>query len=274
MLNHELSGRPDLNVTRIRHPLKLRLGQVTRIEPITPQLTRITLAGEDLRDFVSASFDDHVKVFFPAEGAVKPVLPALGPGGPSVPGADRPIARDFTPRRFDPRSGELDIEFALHDAGPATTWASRAQVGHYLGIGGPRGSMIIPESFDWHLLIGDDTALPAIARRLEELPSSARAIVVAEVENSAAHVDFKSSADVQLTWCYRSASNDSSLLSALRNIPPLPSGEGYAWAAAESAIVRRVREHLVNERGVDKSRVRAAAYWKSGLQAIHEVIED
>jgi NADPH-dependent ferric siderophore reductase len=271
----ESADRPELAVTRVRHPLELREGIVTRVTTITPHLVRVTLRGEELRNFNSASFDDHIKVFFPAEGADKPVLPTLGPEGPViVPGAVRPIARDFTPRRFDRRTGELDIEFVLHEAGPATSWAAQARAGQTLSIGGPRGSMIIPTAFDWHLFIGDDTALPAIARRLEELPGTARAIVLAEVADASAHVNFESRANLQVTWVHRTGSADASLLSALRRLPALPAGEGYAWAAAEAGSVREIRAHLMTERGMHKSRIRAAAYWKRGAQAIHEVIDD
>ncbi len=274
-VTHAAVATAALAVTRVRHPLKFRLGRVVRVAPITSELIRVTLTGEDLRDFVSASFDDHVKVIFPPEGADRPVLPTLGPEGPvQSPGAARPIMRDFTPRRFDRARGELDIEFFLHDAGPATTWARRADVGQYLGLGGPRGSMIIPTAFDWHLLIGDDTALPAIARRLEELPSSTRAIVVAEVADPYAQIDFESRASVEVMWSHRTGTSGAGLVAAVVGMAALPAGEGYAWAAAESSVARQIRTHLVNIRGMDKSRIRAAAYWKRGVQSIHEVIED
>lgn len=81
--------------------------------------------------------------------------------------------RDYTPRGFDPVALTLEIDFALHGAGPATRWEAQAQGGQRLGVGGPRGSFIRPTDFDGHLLIGDDTALPAIARRLAELPAQA-----------------------------------------------------------------------------------------------------
>jgi NADPH-dependent ferric siderophore reductase len=275
MSAHFATGGTDLAVRRVRHAPKLRLARVARVAPLTPYLIRVTLTGDDLRAFVSASFDDHIKVFFPEDGAVHPVMPTLGPDGPvGVPGAARPTMRDFTPRRFDAETGELDIEFALHEAGPATSWAAQAAVGQYLGIGGPRGSLIIPTAFDWHLLIGDDTALPAIARRLEELPSETRAIVIAEVANRDAHIEFQSRADTRIIWAHRADGNDARLLAAVESLPALPRGPGFVWAAAEAAIVRQVRAHVITERGVDKSRVRAAAYWKRGVQAIHEVIED
>lgn len=291
MYSTETPARPDLAVSRVRHPLKFRLAQVTHIVRLSPSLLRVTLGGHDLGDFHSASFDDHMKVFFPAPGELRPALPTLGSEGPVfAAGVARPTARDFTPRRYraaEAATGaQLDVEFALHEAGPATEWAARAQVGHYLGIGGPRGSMIIPAYFDWHLLVGDDTALPAIARRLEELSDGVRAIVVAEVHDAAARIEFSSRAAVEVHWCHRAdaagmaggsanaATGVTPLLAALRALPPLPSGEGYVWAAAESAVVRQIREHVSGDRGIAKERIRAAAYWKRGMQAVHEVIDE
>lgn len=266
----------DLAVVRVRHPLRIRLLRVLRVESVTPQLRRITLGGDELDGFVSASFDDHVKVFFPAPGEEHPTLPEIGPNGAifrdDVP---RPVVRDFTPRRFDPMTGELDLEFALHEAGPATAWAEQAQVGQYLGVGGPRGSRVIPTGFDWHLLIGDDTALPAIARRFEELPAAARAIAVIEVADADARIDFTGAATLQIHWCYRgaTAANADTLLQAVRKLP-LPDGEGYIWAAGESTAIRAVRQHLLSERGIDKSRLHASGYWKRGAQGVHEHLED
>jgi NADPH-dependent ferric siderophore reductase len=270
------NSRPDLAVGRVRHQLKFRLAQVKRVQPLTPHLVRITLSGDDLHDFESASFDDHLKVFFPAPGANKPVMPTAGPNGPVF--ADdqpRPIARDFTPRRYDREACELDIEFALHEAGPAATWAAQAKVGQYLGIGGPRGSFTIPTGFDWHLLIGDETALPAIARRLEELPPGTRVAALIEVEDPSARIDFTTQTDLYAEWRYRSESDfpGGALLLALREMY-LPSGEGYVWAAGEATIMRAVRQHLCTERGVDKTRIRAASYWKRGAEAVHENIDD
>lgn len=271
----------DLTVVRVRHPLKLRLLRVIRVEPVTPYLRRVVLAGDELADFVSASFDDHVKVLFPQPGQERPHMPTLGDAGfVFADDAPRPAVRDFTPRRFDPAARELELEFALHDAGPATAWARQAQVGHYLGIGGPRGSRVVPVGFDRHWLIGDDTALPAIARRLQELPATARATVVIEVEAPDARIDFATAAALELHWCYRrdaGAQADPPLLRAVRALdwPQDPAqGRGYVWAAGESGAIRAVRQHLLNERGVDKARLHAAGYWKRGAQGVHESLED
>ncbi|MDF3837793.1 siderophore-interacting protein [Cupriavidus basilensis] len=269
----------DLTVQRVRHPLKMRLLQVVRTQAVSPQLLRVTLAGDDLKDFVSASFDDHVKVFFPAPGQDKPALPELGPNGPVFPeGVPKPAARDYTPRRYDPAAGELDIEFVLHGDGPASTWAAQAAPGQHLGVGGPRGSFVIPDGFDWHLLVGDETALPAIGRRLEELPAGVSALVVLAVDNAAAEIPLPSHAEVQVRWQHRDGapagtSAGALLEQALRELT-LPRGEGYVWAAGEAAAMRAVRQYLVGERGIEKGRIRAASYWKAGAAAVHETLED
>ncbi|SMG61437.1 siderophore-interacting protein [Paraburkholderia susongensis] len=273
-------NRPDLAVQRVRHPLKFRLLQVKAVRPLSPHLIRVTFTGDDLHDFVSASFDDHMKVFFPEPGADKPTLPQAGPDGPVFPDGPRPTARDFTPRRFDHEARELDIEFAMHEAGPAAEWAAQAKVGQYLGVGGPRGSFVIPTAFDWHLLVGDDTALPAIARRLEELPAGARVAAVIEVADPSARIEFTTQAELHLVWCYRSErgrqarARGEALLQAVRDTYLPESGEGYVWAAGEAASIRAVRQHLCGERGVNKTRIRAASYWKQGAVAVHESIDD
>ena len=268
-----LNTSADLTVVRVRHPLKFRLLQVSRVEPLTPHLVRVTLTGEDLHDFTSASFDDHIKVFFPAPGEDKPALPVAGPDGPVFPeGQPRPVARDYTPRRFDRETRELVIDFVIHEVGPASSWARTARVGQHLGVGGPRGSFVIPQGFDWHLLIGDETALPAISRRLEELPAGTRVAAVLEVRDPSARIEFTTQADLYTVWCYPD-DGESTLLDAVRETF-LPEGEGYVWAAGESATVRAVRQHLTTGCGVDRSRIRAASYWKRGAVAVHETIDD
>jgi NADPH-dependent ferric siderophore reductase len=265
----------DLAPIRVRHPLKFRLVQVRRVTPVNDALVCITLGGDDLADFVSASFDDHVKVFFPASPDAPLPMPTVGENGKSVFPEPRPLARDFTPRRFDPVAREIDIEFALHEAGPATEWARQAKVGQTIGLGGPRGSMVIPAGYDWYLMIGDETALPAIARRLEELPANTRVAALIEVANPSAHVDFKTATDHHIEWVYRDASAQAEgpLLAALRNffIPP---GIGFVWAAGEASAIRAAREHLCAERGIDKSRIRAASYWRRGDVSFHEALND
>jgi NADPH-dependent ferric siderophore reductase len=275
MTDSILQDRPDLEVTRMRHALRFRLLQVQRVRALNPHLMCVTFTGDDLEDFISASFDDHVKLFFPAPGESTPALPQAGPDGPVFDSSKpRPVARDFTPRRFDQAARQLDIEFALHEAGPATAWAAQAAPGQVLGIGGPRGSFVIPTQFDWHLLIGDETALPAIARRLEELPAGARVATLIEVADRTARIEFDTRADLYAQWRYRNESEHpgGALLLALREMY-VPEGEGYVWAAGEATLMRAVRHLLSAERGIDKRRIRASAYWKRGEQGVHETID-
>ena len=181
-------------------------------------MARITLGG-DLAGFISAAYDDHVKVFFPLPGRNAPTLPEPGPDG--QPPKASSARRAATTRRAAtmPRRSELVIDFALHDAGPATDWATQAKPGQQLAVGGPRGSFVVPDDFDWYLFIGDETALPAIGRRLEELRAGARAIVVAAVTGPEEEQTFDSRADVETVWVHRPlsrAEDPAPLLDAVR----------------------------------------------------------
>ena len=280
---------------RIRHEARLRTLEVVRAETLTPRMRRIVLGGEALDGFVSAAADDHVKLFLPAPGQDRPILPGMGPNGPVFPqNAVRPIARDYTPRRFDADARELTIDFVLHGDGPATSWAAQARAGQMVGIGGPRGSLLIADDFDCYLLVGDETALPAIGRRLEELPSGARAIVLVEVAGGEEERYLRHAASLadatsltgfagrpstgghSVRWLTRNdahAGDAEPLLGALRDLD-WPSGDIHAWMAGESGVIRRLRSHLAVERGLPRDRIRAAGYWKAGDAASHERIEE
>jgi NADPH-dependent ferric siderophore reductase len=262
---------------RVRHETKTRLLQVRDVSRVTPQMVRVVLAGEQLAGFVSAAHDDHVKLFFPHPGQDRPVLPTPSPNGPVYPeGAVRPAARDYTPRRYDAAAGTLMIDFVLHGDGPATTWAAQAQPGHYLGVGGPRGSFIVPDDFDWYLFAGDETAIPAIGRRLEELPAGTRTIAVIEIADAAEEQRFDTRTRLALHWLHRHGAEPGHHLLLQKALAELsiPSGEGYAWIAAEAATAKALRRYLIDQRRLRKDRVKAAAYWKRGAAAVHETYDD
>lgn len=258
-----------LTVERLRHPVRIRLLKVKRITELSPAMRRITFTSPDLAGFVSASFDDHVKLLIPEELGAPVVLPTLGEKGLEfAPGQPALAMRDYTPRRYDPATNELDIDFVLHHAGPATNWATHAQIGQEVGIAGPRGSFVIPTTFDWHLLIGDATALPAIGRRLEELPATSQALVIVQTNQPDAQLDFAHQCQLDIHWVTESATVNS-LETTLRQVK-LPKGEGYAWAAGEYSSIRQVRKYLAEELKLDKSRIRAASYWKQSQANTHE----
>ena len=257
-------------ITRVRHELRFRRTTVAQVEDIAPKMKRITLKSDELRGFTSLGFDDHVKLFFPgADGRLN-----LSP--PGTEGAAERIMRDFTPRRFNAESGELVIDFFIHEDGPATTWAVNATKGSVLGVGGPRGSSVISvEGIDSHLLIGDETALPAIGRRLEELPENTNALVVAEVEKGF-ELPWSSRAKFEVIWVPRPSGDGApgeSLISALWAVP-LITERCFAWAATETQTVRAIRRYLTEERGFDKRWVKAAGYWQRGAVGEHVVVDD
>jgi NADPH-dependent ferric siderophore reductase len=244
------------SIHRVSHEIKRRKLEVLRVTDLTPRMRRVTLHGPELTGFISLGTDDHVKLLFATtpeeQAALDNFMPGTNGDGP------KPAMRDYTPRRYDAVSGELDIDFVLHGDGPAATWAAQAAVGQYLYIAGPRGSMIVPDMFDSYLLIGDETALPAIARRLEELPASRRALVVVEIEDAAERQALASQAQVEMIWVLRGEQN---LLDVTRQLT-LPEGSLYAWVATESALSRKVRRVLLDEFKLDEAAVKAAGYWR------------
>lgn len=273
----QIASTTERTVRRVRHEAKRRMLVVRDVSHITPKMVRVVVGGGELAGFVSAAHDDHVKLFFPPPGQEKPVFPTQTPNGPVYPeGAPRPAARDYTPRRYDAAANALTIDFVLHGDGPATAWAALARPGSFLGVGGPRGSFVVPDDFDWYLFAGDETALPAIGRRLEELPAGSRAIVVAEVADAGEEQNFETRARLETHWLHRDGAEpgDPSLLQKTIASLKLPPGEGYAWVAAEAATAKSLRRHLVDRRGLPKDRVKAAAYWKRGAVAVHETYDD
>lgn len=260
-------------ITRVRHELRRRLLTVSSSERITPAMARITLVGEALSGFVSAAYDDHIKLCFPEKGQAGPTWPAIGPDAVPLPeGVVASPMRDFTPRRYDADKGELVIDFAIHDAGPATEWAARAAPGDTIGVGGPRGSFVVTDDFDTYLLVGDETALPAIGRRLEELRLGCRAIVIATVAGEVEQQAFESRAKVDIRWIHRpldAASDAAPFTAALKDLV-LPEGDVYAWIAGESDVVKLLRKYLVEERGINRAWIKAAGYWRRGSVGFHE----
>lgn len=230
-------------VRRVRHELKLRELEVAGIDTLSPGFLGITFRGEALADFTSLSFDDHVKIMFDEGG--------------------EQVRRDYTPRRFSREARELVIEFAVHGHGKASDWARNAKVGDRLLVGGPRGSMIVPLELGWHLLVGDATALPAISRRLEELPEGSRAFVFV-LAGEADRRDFDSRAQVELHW----AASNEELLAALGGLELPAAQTGFAWGGGEASVMAKVRQVLL-DKGVPKQHMRVSSYWKRGVADHH-----
>jgi len=233
-------------IERVRHELKRRTLTVSNVEKITPGMLRIELAGEDLADFVSLAPDDHIKVLVP------------GPG-------EEMVRRDYTPRRYDTDARTLVIDFAIHEAGPATQWALGARPGDSLEIGGPRGSAVISDDVKNWLLVGDETALPAIGRRIEEAGSDVRITAIMAVADAAEHQIFQTDAQLETHWAHRplSEATDASALMAVLQSVELAAGT-FVWIAAEASVTRALRTYFVEERGYPLSWIKASGYWVKG----------
>ncbi|WP_301361966.1 siderophore-interacting protein [Stutzerimonas nitrititolerans] len=233
-------------VQRVRYELRRREVEVVRIEPLGNSFVSITFHGEDLADFRSAGFDDHIKFIFNDENGEE-------------------VRRDYTPRRFDPTRRELTLEFALHGEGKACNWARQATPGQKAIIGGPRGSMIVAPDYDWHLLVGDDSALPAISRRVEELPAGVQVLVVVALADATSRRQFHTDTNLQVQWL-----DDANALADAVRALPLPAGEGFAWGGGEATSMKALREVLVQDKQHPTADMRVAAYWRQGDSDYHE----
>lgn len=239
---------------RVVHPIVRRCLTVARVADITPRMRRVTFTGEALKGFVSIAADDHIKLLLARDEAEQRRLDDFLAGRDG----ERPVTRDYTPSRYDARTGELDVDFVLHGDGPASTWASHAQPGEQLYISGPRSSLVVPDMFDAYLLIGDETALPAIGRWLEGFTPARKATVLVEIESEAEKQPLPSAADVEMHWLIR---GQRSLVDAVRDLRK-PEGELYAWIACEANQSRQVRRAMIDRHGIDEERIKAAGYWR------------
>ncbi|MFT4112222.1 siderophore-interacting protein [Silvibacterium sp.] len=218
---------------------------VQHVEKLSPRMIRISVGGPELAGFNSPSPDDHIKIFFP------------GPDG-------QPIGRDFTPRRYDPAAGRLDIDFALHEGGIASAWAEHARPGDTLFMGGPRGSSVVRAPGAWWLLIGDETALPSIGRRLEEFEAGTKVLTLTAVAEATERLIWSTPADLAEHWVYRADPADPApLLEAVRKLE-LPAGPGFIWVAAETEVSRAIRQHLLEERHHSEAWIKTSGYWTAG----------
>jgi NADPH-dependent ferric siderophore reductase len=248
-----MAGKPR-PVTRLR---------VLRTERLTPHMIRIVAGGEGLAAFQPNEFTDaYVKVIFPVAGVTYPEPFDLTAIRADLPREQWPRVRSYTVRYYDPHAGELALDFVYHgDEGLAGPWAFAARPGDELLLAGPGGAYAPDDEADWHLLVGDESALPAIAASLEAVPAGAPARVFIEVADEAEEQVLATKADAQIRWLHRSAGAD--LVGAVRELP-FPPGIVQAFVHGEAGFVRQLRRHLLDERGVRKDLLSISGYWRRG----------
>ncbi len=257
------------------HPIVLRQVQVVDVRDVTPNLRRLTLGGEELRagtmgdglarpPFVSDGFDDHVKLVIPPDNAE---LPPVGTQEETRFEWNRGVlefTRDYTVRSYDEAAGTFDIDVVRHASGLAADWAFRVSPGDAIRFAGPKSCAPVNHDVDWHLLIGDDTALPAIGRWLEEAPAGTRATVIVEVPTAQDVQEIATRAEASITWLVRgdyAAGESGQLFEALR-ATELPEGRGYVWCAGEALTIAPIRRYLRQDLGLLKEDVEVVGYWR------------
>ncbi|MDR6866767.1 NADPH-dependent ferric siderophore reductase [Microbacterium resistens] len=214
------------------HPYRTYRTTVSRLTPLTPSFTRITLSGEDLRWFGTDGLDQRIKVMIPfADGSFTDVgqfdetqsMTDWYRRWRELPDALRNAIRTYTIRAVRPAEREIDIDFVLHGTeGPASAWASAAKVGDPLAIVGPDSRVDGHDGgIEWHpghadtlLIAGDETAVPAICAIVESLPADARGVVLAEVPTEADALPLTSPDGVTVTWLARGSAAHGVRLSA------------------------------------------------------------
>ncbi|MEV3969551.1 siderophore-interacting protein [Streptomyces sp. NPDC050698] len=247
-----------------RQPRRLHCAQVVRTERLTPHMQRVVLGGEGLADFAADTCTDHyVKLLFPPTGVTYPEPFDLQRVRDELPREQWPVTRTYTVRQWDAEHRELTLDFVLHgDEGLAGPWAMRVRPGETVRFMGPGGAYTPDPGADWHLLVGDESALPAIARALEALPRGARAYAFVEV--SGPQEEQKIDSDVEVVWLHRGARpRGEALVEAVRTLE-FPEGRVHAFVHGEAHFVKQLRRLLRVERQVPREDLSISGYWRRG----------
>ncbi|WP_309128923.1 siderophore-interacting protein [Microbacterium sp.] len=255
---------------------------VQRTERLSPHWMRVTLGGGEVDRFTPMGYDQWFRLFLPIGGeAGLDRVPAKANRMLGylkflrIPDGERPVMRNYTVRAYRPggddRGAEIDVDFVLHGsptegtAGPASRWAETCRPGEHV--------LIIDEGLTFNpargrervVLVGDETALPALSSICASLPATASGVVIAEVPSAEDALEFPRPDGIEVRWIIRpdAAVPGAAALEALRDLA-LPDHDFHAYIAGEQALASGGRKLLVGERGVDKGLVSFCGYWKVG----------
>lgn len=235
---------------------------VTAVEAIG-RFRRLTLRGDDLGRFAVGGL--HVRLLLPPEGH-RQRWPVTGADGrPAWPDNDPPPARVYTLRRIDVAAGEVEIDMLLHashgDSAPGSDFAARARPGEEIGMTGPGGGDL-PDASDY-MFFADETALPAVARLLKEMPAGRRVRAFVEIEDAADRQVLPSAADVDLVWLHRQ-DGESLAVAAAAVAPDRVAADCVVWGGMEHGVSRALRRLALDVWGLPRDRLRLASYWRRG----------
>jgi NADPH-dependent ferric siderophore reductase len=219
--------------------------EVVAAAGLTPHMHRITLTAPQLAGFACQPGQD-VMLLVAADGA-------------------RPVRRRYTIRALDPASRQLTIDVVLHGDGPGERWVRSAAPGDRIEGIGPRGKITVSPAADWHLLMGDESALPAIFAMTESLPGDSVATLIIEITGPEDEQDLSSPARTRLSWLHRGGgpAGQPGPLTAEAAEVELPPGRGQAYLFGEASVVLALRE-VLERRGLPPGQVSPKAYWGRG----------
>ncbi|PWI41992.1 siderophore-interacting protein [Streptomyces sp. ICBB 8177] len=242
-------------------------GSVLRTERLTPHMIRVVLGG-DLDGFTAGTYTDHyVKLVFPQDGTALPEPFDLRRIREELPRERWPRTRTYTVRHWDPDAGELTVDFVHHgDEGIAGPWAANARPGDQLLFTGPGGAYAPDPAAVWHLLAGDESALPAIAAAIERLALEGDAVahVFVEVADEREEQKLQAPPGVRITWLHRGDRPVGEALVAAVRALPFPAGTPHVFVHGEANFVKELRRYLRVERGIERERLSVSGYWRTG----------
>jgi NADPH-dependent ferric siderophore reductase len=234
---------------------------VLRTETLNPHLIRVVLGGAGFDTFVSNEYTDrYVKLLFGQPGVTYPEPFDMEAIRRDLPAEQWPTTRTYTVRRVDTAARELTIDFVYHgDEGYAGPWAASAKPGDVLRLNGPGGAYAPSPDADWHLLVGDESALPAVGAAIEAIPAGVPTRAFVLVHGETDEQKFDTPADVEITWLHEGAD----LAAAVRAFTFLP-GTAQAFVHGEAGFVAELRGYLGKERGIAKDLLSISGYWRRG----------
>ncbi|WP_030706104.1 siderophore-interacting protein [Streptomyces sp. NRRL F-2580] len=239
---------------------------VVRTERLSPHMVRLVLGGERLAEFGAGEYTDHyVKILFPPAGVAYPEPWDLEEIRAHFPRAQWPRQRAYTVRSWDPTQLELTLDFVVHgDEGVAGPWAARVQPGERVHFLGPGGAYAPDPKAAWHLLVGDESALPAIAAAMERMPRGARVHAFVEIEGPEDELKVATPDGVVPVWLHRAGRPIGEALVEAVTALEFPSTDVHAFVHGEAGFVKDLRRHLRLERGIPRERLSISGYWRLG----------
>lgn len=229
-------------------------------------MIRVVLGGEALSELPLGGCTDHyVKLIFPADGVTYPEPLDMEAVRRDFPREQWPRTRTYTIRDWDQDAGQITLDFVHHgDEGLAGPWAASVQPGTGIYFNGPGGAYAPDPAADWHLFVGDESALPAIAAGVEGLPPGARAKVFVEVSAPEEEQKLLTQGDAEVVWLHRGDRPiGAALVEAVTGLE-FPPGDVHAFVHGEANFVKELRRYLRVERGIARDRLSISGYWRRG----------